>query len=338
MKQCYRFIWLICRRFSSTVALVEQIGYYCSRGSHTTIVNMRVSSFFAGIGGFDLGFERAGMNVVFQCEVDPFCQRILKRHWPHTALHDDITTLNPATIPASDLWCAGWPCQDLSTANTERAGLAGKRSGLFFAFMDLVRAVHPAWLVMENVPGLLSAEQGTALESVINTLEANGYLGGWVSCNAADAGLPHNRDRVFFVASYRSERAYHFFTDSSELSGDTAAREPRQAKTRSDLRSGAIGDHPLVVQRRGGFGYTMAKSICPTLRAQTGGHQGGHSDRPILCGEKLDLDRVGEAYGVSSRMDGRRGRLIGNAVVPTISEWIGRRIVAIEKQSSLSQS
>ena len=291
---------------------------------------MRVSSFFAGIGGFDLGLERAGMNVVFQCELDPFCQLILKRHWPHIPLHDDITTLSPAAIPPSELWCAGWPCQDLSTANTERTGLAGKRSGLFFTFMDLVRAVHPAWLVMENVPGLLSAEQGTALETVIDTLEANGYLGGWVSCNATDAGLPQNRDRVFFIASFRSERAYHFFTDSSELFGDNSPRKSRQTQARSDLRQVALRDNPLVVQRRGGFGYTMANSICPTLRAQTGGHQGGHSDRPILCGEELDLDRVGTTNGVSSRLDGRRGRLLGNAVVPTITEWIGRRILEIE--------
>jgi DNA (cytosine-5)-methyltransferase 1 len=292
---------------------------------------MRVSSFFAGIGGFDLGFERADMRVVFQCEIDPFCQKILKRHWPNVPLHDDITTLDPATIPASDLWCAGWPCQDLSHANTDRRGLAGERSGLFFAFMDLVREVHPTWLVMENVPGLLSAEQGTALETVIDTLEENGYLGGWVSCNALHAGLPHNRDRVFFIASFRSDRAYHFFADSRELFGDSSSRKPSKAKAGSSLCQSDFRDNPLVVQRRGGFGYTMAKSICPTLRAQTGGHQGGHSDRPILCGEKLDVDRMGEADGVSPRLDGRRGRLLGNAVVPTISEWIGKQIIEIEK-------
>lgn len=294
-------------------------------------VTMRVASFFAGIGGFDLGFERAKMRVVFQCEIDPFCQKILKRHWPNVPLHDDITTLNSTAIPASDLWCAGWPCQDLSNANTERRGLAGERSGLFFTFMDLVREVRPTWLVMENVPGLLSAEEGTALETVINTLEENGYLGGWVSCNALHAGLPHDRDRVFFIASFRSERAYHFFTDSSELFGDTSSRESGKTKARPNFREIALGNDPLVVQRRGGFGYTMAKSICPTLRAQTGKHQGGHSDRPILCGEKLDVDRVGEAYGVSPRLDGRRGRLLGNAVVPTISEWIGKRILTIER-------
>lgn len=293
---------------------------------------MRVSSFFSGIGGFDLGFERAGMEVVFQCEIDSFCQQILKRHWPYIPLHDDITTLDAATIPLSELWCAGWPCQDLSTANTDRAGLSGKRSGLFFAFMDLVRKVHPAWLVLENVPGLLSAEEGTALETVTNTLEENGYLGGWISCNALHAGLPHNRDRVFFIASFRSECAYQFFTNSSELSGDITARKSSKAKTRPSLCESALRDNPLVVQRRGGFGYTLAKGICPTLRAQTGRHQGGHSDRPILCGEKLDLDRMGETHGVSSRLDGRRGRLIGNAVVPTISEWIGKKILEIESR------
>ncbi|NEP11263.1 MAG: DNA (cytosine-5-)-methyltransferase [Symploca sp. SIO1A3] len=292
---------------------------------------MRVSSFFAGIGGFDLGFERAGMQVVFQCEIDKFCRQILNRHWPHVPIHEDITTLSPATIPPSELWCAGWPCQDLSTANTERQGLSGKRSGLFHTFMDLVREVQPKWLVMENVPGLLSAEQGTALETVIDTLEKNGYLGGWISCNALHTGLPHNRDRVFFIASFRSESAYHFFTNSSELSGDTSSRKSSKSQIGSEVCESTFGNTPLVVQRRGGFGYTLAKSICPTLRAQTGRHQGGHSDRPILCGEKLDVDRMGETHGVSPRLDSRRGRLLGNAIVPGISEWIGKRILEIDQ-------
>lgn len=294
-------------------------------------MTLRVCSFFAGIGGFDLGFERAGMQVVFQCEIDSFCQKILKRHWPHVPLQDDITTLSASAIPTSELWCAGWPCQDLSTANTERKGLSGERSGLFYRFMDLVKEVQPKWLVMENVPGVLSAEQGNALEAVINSLEEGGYLGGWLSCNAFDTGLPHNRDRVFFIASFRSECAYNFFINSSELSGDTSSRKSSRSQTRPDICESTVRNTPLVVQRRGGFGYTLAKSICPTLRAQTGGHQGGHSDRPILCGEKLDVDRVRDAYGVSPRLDGRRGRLLGNAVVPTISQWIGEQILEIEK-------
>jgi len=291
---------------------------------------MRVASFFAGIGGFDLGLEWAGMEIVFQCEIDPICQQILQRHWPQVPRHADITQLNPATLPAADLWCAGWPCQDLSSANTNRSGLSGPRSGLFHHFMELVATVQPIWLVLENVPGLLCAEQGQALETVIDSLEAIGYLGGWFSCDTAHAGLPLHRDRVFFVASFKSNRAYHFFADSSKLSGNSAAREPRQTQARSRFREISLGDSPLVVQRRGGFGYTLAKSICPTLRAQAGRHQGGHSDRPILCGQELDLDRVGEADGVSPRLDGRRGRLLGNAVSPRLAQWIGQKILEIE--------
>ncbi|MEH2425756.1 MAG: DNA (cytosine-5-)-methyltransferase [Nostoc sp.] len=291
---------------------------------------IRVASFFAGIGGFDLGFEQAGMHVVFQCEIDEFCQKILKRHWPLVPIHADIRTLSSSTIPATDLWCAGWPCQDLSHANTNRQGLAGERSNLFYRFMELVAEVQPTWLVLENVPGLLSAEQGAALEAVTDTLEENGYLGGWLSCNALHTGIPHNRDRIFFIASFRSECAYRIFTDSSELSGDSAARKSSCTQTGPSICQSALRDTPLVVQRRGGFGYTLAKSICPTLRAQTGGHQGGHSDRPILCGEKLDVDRVGKANGISPRMDGRRGRLLGNAVVPAIAKWIGTKIIEVE--------
>lgn len=293
---------------------------------------MRVASFFAGIGGFDLGFQRAGMEVVFHCEIDEFCQKILKRHWPTVPLHGDITTLSQSSIPAADLWCAGWPCQDISTANTERKGLAGERSGLFHVFMELVEQVRPTWLVLENVPGILSAEQGTSLETVTDTLEKNGYLGGWVSCNATDAGLPHNRDRVFFIATFGTSRAYQFFADCGELHGDFTTGGKGRAKAGPGFREGFEGNNPLVVQRRGGFGYTSAKSICPTIRAQTGKHQGGHSDRPILCGEKLDVGRMRETNGISTRLDGRRGRLIGNAVVPTIAEWIGRKIMKIENE------
>lgn len=293
---------------------------------------MFAASFFAGIGGFDLGLERAGMEVVFQCEIDSFAQQILKRHWPKVPLHGDITTLTPSVIPSADLWCAGWPCQDLSNANTERKGLAGERSGLFYSFMDLASAAHPRWIVMENVPGLLSAEQGTALEAVIDRFEADGYVGGWFTCNISDAGLPHSRDRVFFIGSYRSERAYKFFVDGSELHRDFAPRRKSRERTRPELQEGAFGNTPLVVQRRGGFGYTAATSISPTIRAQTGGHQGGHSDRPILCGQKLDVERVRAPYGVSNKLDGRRGRVIGNAVSPVIVEWIGRKILEIDSQ------
>ena len=298
---------------------------------------MRFASFFAGIGGFDLGFQRAGLTPAFHCEIDPYCQRILKRHWPEVPLHDDITTLKATDIPKADLWAGGWPCQDVSAANSQRAGIRGSRSGLFFRFAELAGAVRPAWIVMENVSGLLSSDGGSAFESVVDELEEIGYMGIWFTCNTLSAGLPHNRERVFLVGSYRSELSHKFYSDGCELLRDSSPRGESGARTGPHLPGEFIADTPLVVQRRGGFGYTKATSYSPTIRAQTGKHQGGHTDRPILCGQKLDLERVREANGVPGRLDGRRGRLIGNAVAPPIAEFIGRRILAIQRREELAQ-
>lgn len=291
---------------------------------------MRVASFFAGIGGFDLGFQNAGIMPVFHCEIDPYCQKILKRHWPEVPLHDDITTLKAKDIPKADIWAGGWPCQDVSHANAQRKGLRGARSGLFFTFTELAQQVRPSWLVMENVSGLLSADEGNAFESVVNELEEIGYMGVWFTCNTLSAGLPHNRERVFLVGSYRSSLSHQFYTDCGELFRDYSPREAQRTEPRPNFYGEFISDAPLLVQRRGGFGYTRTTSYSPTIRAQSGKHQGGHSDRPILCGQKLDLGRMRKANGISGRLDGKRGRLIGNAVAPPIAEFIGRRILSIE--------
>ena len=292
---------------------------------------MRVASFFAGIGGFDLGFQRAGIIPAFHCEIDPYCQRILKRHWPEVPLHDDITTLKPKDIPKAEIWAGGWPCQDVSNGNVQRKGIHGPRSGLFFTFTALAGRVRPEWIVLENVAGLLNSDGGAAFDSVINEIEKIGYLGVWFTCNTLSAGLPHNRERVFLVGSYKSPLSHHFYSDCGELLRDSSPREEGRTRTRSGIQGEFETNSPLLVQRRGGFGYTKAKSVCPTIRAQTGKHQGGHSDRPILCGQEFDLGRVRETNGVPRGLDGKRGRFIGNAVAPPIAEYIGRRILEIEK-------
>ena len=301
-------------------------------GGSCTTMPLRFASFFAGIGGFDLGLQRAGMVPVFHCEIDPHCQLVLRRHWPEVPLHADITNLEASAIPNADVWAAGWPCQDLSNGNTNRKGLRGARSGLFYQLADLAREVQPKWLVLENVVGLLSAEDGVAFESVIDELEEIGYLGGWFTCNTLDVGLPHSRERVFIVASYRSDAAIQLLAHGGECDRNPPERASGWTRPGPRVRERTPDHGPLLVQRRGGFGYTKAKSVCPTIRAQTGRHQGGHSDRPIVCRQKLDLGRMREADGVSRRMDGRRGRLIGNAVAPPLAEWIGREILKVEKE------
>jgi len=299
---------------------------------------MRFASFFAGIGGFNLGLQQSGMTPVFHCEIDPYCQRILKRHWPEVPLHGDIQTLEPSAIPEASLWTAGWPCQDLSRANAQREGIKGARSGLFFDFSKLARAATPKWLILENVQGLLSSDEGTAFESVVNELEEIGYMGIWFSCNLLEAGIPQSRERIFIIASYQSDAVHKFYTDGCQLFGDNsprkASREGGQAG--SHFSEEFISDGPLLVQRRGGFGFTKAQGYSPTIRAQTGGHQGGHTDRPILCGQKLDLERMRDAHGVPRGMDGRRGRFIGNAVAPPLVRVIGTRILEIEREEEFN--
>ncbi|MDP3551766.1 MAG: DNA (cytosine-5-)-methyltransferase [Novosphingobium sp.] len=298
---------------------------------------MRFASFFAGVGGFDLGFQQAGLSPAFHCEIDEYCQKVLKRHWPTVPLHGDINSLVPEEIPNAELWSAGWPCQDLSHANSKREGLDGRRSGLFFKFAELAAIKKPRWIVLENVSGLLSADNGRDFERVIDELEEIGYLGIWFSCNLLSVGIPQNRERVFLIGSYKSELSYKFYTDSSELLRDYPTRAARWSgrKAGSELSESSLSDDPLLVQRRGGFGYTKAASFSPTLRAQTGRHQGGHTDRPIVCGQKLDLERVRETDGVPRGMDGRRGRFIGNAVAPPIAKFIGSRILEIEREVRL---
>ena len=114
-----------------------------------------VGSVFSGVGGFDLGLERAGWRVVWQVENNPVRQKILRRHWPDVDLRGDIET-DTGGLSRVDLMCGGFPCQDLSVAG-RREGLAGSRSSMFFRFAELLGSLRPSWCLIENVPGLLNS-------------------------------------------------------------------------------------------------------------------------------------------------------------------------------------
>ena len=157
-----------------------------------------IGSLFAGIGGFDLGFEQAGFTTAWQVKIKPECRAVLADHFPHARQFADVRTALP------DLWrvdviCGGFPCQDVSTMG-RRARLGGKRTGLFFDAMRIVSTLKPRWLVLENVPGLLSSNDGRDFETVIATLAECGYLGYWRMLDARYFGVPTKRRRIFMVA------------------------------------------------------------------------------------------------------------------------------------------
>ena len=153
-------------------------------------------SLFAGIGGFDLGFERAGMTCKWQVEIDDYANRVLEKHWPDVRRHGDIKTFPPGDPDdwRVDCICGGFPCQDISYAG-RGAGLDGERSGLFFDAMRVVRELEPRVVVLENVAALLTR----GMDDVLGTLASIGFDAEWHCVPAAAVGAPHIRDRVFII-------------------------------------------------------------------------------------------------------------------------------------------
>lgn len=161
---------------------------------------MKVLDLFSGIGGFSLGLERAGMETVAFCEIEPFQRAVLAHHWPDVPCFEDVTTLTKedlvdAGIIAVDVICGGFPCQDLSTSGS-RLGLDGERSGLWREILRLVGELRPDFLVMENSPELLDGW----FSDVLGPLAALGYDAEWECIPANPIGSPQWRDRVWVVA------------------------------------------------------------------------------------------------------------------------------------------
>lgn len=162
---------------------------------------MKVGSLFAGIGGLDLGLERAGMEIVWQVENEPYCKRVLAKHWPDVKRWDDVRTFPPEGDWSCDLICGGFPCQDISFAG-KGAGIDGERSGLWSEFARIIRTLRPCYVLVENVPAILVR----GLDRVLGDLAACGYDAEWSTLSACSMGAPHMRQRVFIVAYPESER------------------------------------------------------------------------------------------------------------------------------------
>lgn len=165
---------------------------------------MTFGSLFAGIGGFDLGFERAGMTCKWQVEIDPFCRRVLARHWPDVPRHDDVRTFPSPETERVDVIIGGFPCKQTSTAAAitgNRHGLAGKDSSLWWQMHRVVNELQPSRVVVENVAGAT-----TWLDAITAGLEDSFYEVGILPLSADEFTAPHSRRRVFVVADLDSER------------------------------------------------------------------------------------------------------------------------------------
>jgi len=160
-------------------------------------------SLFSGVGGFDLAAERAGMQPAAMCEIDTNAQNILKKHWPNTPLFTDVKEVTGDSLrqlgidPTRTVLTGGFPCQDVSVAG-RRAGLAGARTGLFWEVIRILNEFQPAWIVLENVPGLLTSNNGRDMGTVLGALEISGYQDlAYRILDAQYFGVPQRRRRVF---------------------------------------------------------------------------------------------------------------------------------------------
>lgn len=161
---------------------------------------MRVLDLFSGIGGFSLGLERAGMETVAFCEIEPFQRGVLKKHWPEVPCYEDVRSLTADRLVRDgvgqiDVICGGFPCQDLSVAG-KGAGITGERSGLWSEIVRLIGELGPRYVILENVAVLVSRGLG----DVLGGLASVGYNAEWHCIPAYYTGSPQARDRIWIVA------------------------------------------------------------------------------------------------------------------------------------------
>jgi len=162
-------------------------------------MTVRIGSCFAGIGGWELGLERAIPNshTIWQVEQNTFCQSILKKHWPNATIFDDVCTVGAHNLEKIDLLCAGFPCQDLSMAGQKKGIYDGEKSSLFWQLHRIIGELRPRIICLENVANIIRLG-GT---DVVGALTQIGYDCEWtVIRSGADFGAPHQRKRWFCVA------------------------------------------------------------------------------------------------------------------------------------------
>lgn len=213
---------------------------------------LTVGSLFAGIGGFDLGFERAGCRVLWQVENDEKAQRVLSSRFPTAKLHHDVQTVGAENLEPVDVICGGFPCQDVSVAG-KRTGLAGSRTGLFWEVVRIAEALQPTWLVLENVPGLLSSHRGRDFHAILVALADCGFRRAYRILDSRYFGVAQRRRRVFIVLRARrlGDSAETVLFESASSNGDSQASDEARADVAATLRGRSHGAGVNIPGRSG---------------------------------------------------------------------------------------
>ena len=235
---------------------------------------MKFIDFFAGIGGFHSGLEKAGMKCVGWCEFDKFAQKSYRAMYDTTNLWfgEDATKVKGSELPKADLWTFGFPCQDVSIAGKQKGLKKGTRSGLFYEMMRLLDECEenkPRWIMCENVKNLLSIDNGIGFLNVVGEMAERGYTVEWKVYNSKDYGVPQNRERVYIVGHYGESSGQPLLPIRRESAA--ALRQViggRQVKYIGDAQDVAL--RQVIGGRQGKRVYDGSKISC-TLMGQGGG-------------------------------------------------------------------
>jgi DNA (cytosine-5)-methyltransferase 1 len=285
---------------------------------------LNVLDIFSGIGGFSIGLEAVGLQTVAFCEINPFCRKILTRHWPSLPIFTDITTINKEdlkTLPRIDVIAGGFPCQDISVAGKQK-GITAKRSGLWKEFARLINEIRPKYAIIENVANLRSK----GLIAVLQDLWKIGYDAEWHCIPASAFGAPHRRDRIWIIAHPACIGKV----------GLSIGKEETESTPRDGFKNVSDSDGKRLQRHRR---FKETSLIC--TQEQVSVH---HSSRgikqwrkepleaPRLKDDRLNPDWVEWLMGYpiswtegGSRM--QRLQSLGNAVVPLIPEFLGKVVV-----------
>lgn len=239
------------------------------------------------------------MQCVAQVEIDEFCLKVLNKHWPNVPKFKDVRDVGKHNLPAADLICGGFPCQDVSLAG-KRAGLKGKRSTLWSEFSRIIGEVRPQWVVAENVRGLFTSDNGRFFGNILRDLAQLGYDAEWDCLSAAFFGAPQLRHRVYIIAypqsnSRRSPGLPYIFIKNRADLGEH--RRPASKITWNGISINRKDDTTYI--------NNFPESIF--LRVDNGVYNG------------LDKDTAAH-----------RMKQSGNAVIPQVAEFIGQCIVQAE--------
>ena len=209
----------------------------CKKGQEPMSDPITVGSLFAGVGGFDIAAERAGMKVVWQSEYDKPASRVLEHHWPGLNLGDIHGIESP---PAVDVLCGGFPCQDYSVAGN-REGLAGDRGALWWEYLRLIGEGRPTWVVAENVPGLLSSRDGEDFATIIDSLTECGYGVVWCVLDAQYFGVAQRRRRIFIIGHSGGQPQPEILALSEGVSGHPEPRRQERQDVAADVAFSSSG-------------------------------------------------------------------------------------------------